>query len=149
MAKLLRLPNAEDAFCAALLQDVTVPLLVKAEPEAYLELLEQRRETGRRLSDLERDKFGWTHGDAARVVCHHWNLPELLAEIIARHLEIERLEQPGLEADALAAVILSALLPSTVDAEWSEQPLFEQGYARWRRQGRPARKIFSRMWSVN
>ena len=41
MAKLLRLPNAEDAFCAALLQDVTVPLLVKAEPEAYLELLER------------------------------------------------------------------------------------------------------------
>ena len=131
MAKLLRLANAEDAFCAALLQDVAVPLLVKAEPEAYLEILERRRETGRRLSDLERDRFGWTHGDAARVVCDQWNLPELLAEIISRHLETERLGEPGVKPDALAAVTLSALLPSTVDAEWSEQPLFEQSYARF------------------
>ena len=130
MARLLRSVNAEDAFCAALLQDVAVPLLVKAEPEAYHEILEQRRETGRRLSDLERERFGWTHGDAARVVCQQWNLPELLAEMIARHLETERLDQPGVEPNAMAAVILSALLPSTIDAEWNEQPLFEQSYAR-------------------
>ena len=142
MAKLLRLANAEDAFCAALLQDVAVPLLVKAEPEAYLEILEQRRETGRRLSDLERDRFGWTHGDAARVVCDQWNLPELLAEIISRHLETERLGEPGVKPDALAAVTLSALLPSTVDAEWSEQPLFEQSYARLAPPGAPDSQEF-------
>ena len=40
MAKLLQLANAEDAFCAALLQDVAVPLLVKAEPEVYFEILD-------------------------------------------------------------------------------------------------------------
>jgi len=130
MAKLLRSRNAEDAFCAALLQDVAVPLLVKVELDAYPEILEQRRATGRRLSDLERDRFGWTHGDAACLVCQHWNLPESLTELIVRHLETERLDQPGLEPDALAAVILSGLLPSTIDSQWNEQALFEQGYAR-------------------
>ncbi|MGO9111788.1 MAG: HDOD domain-containing protein [Thermoguttaceae bacterium] len=142
MVKLLRAGNADDAFCAALLQDVAVPLLLKAEPEAYLELLEKRRETGQRLSDLERAKFGWTHGDAARAVCHDWHLPESLTEMIARHLEIERFDRPAPEPDVSSAVILSALLPSSLDAEWIEQPLFEQSYLRLAPRAGPSSEAF-------
>jgi hypothetical protein len=69
-------------------------------------------------------------------------LPESLTEMIARHLETERLDQPGMEADALAAVILSGLLPASVDADWSEEPLFEQGYARLAPRGAPASQDF-------
>jgi HD-like signal output (HDOD) protein len=130
MAKLLRAVDAEDAFCAALLQDVAVPLLVKADPESYLSLLEKRRETGQRLSELELANFGWTHCDAARMVCDQWRLPESLSEMIARHTEIERLDGPAVKSDGLAAVILSALLPSSLDREWIEQPLFERSYVR-------------------
>ena len=98
---------------------------------------------------MERDRFGWTHGDAARVICHHWNLPELLTEIIDRHLEIERINEPGVEPDALSAVILSSLLASSVDAQWSEQSLFEQGYARLARAEPLLRRIFSPRWSAS
>jgi HD-like signal output (HDOD) protein len=141
LAKLLHVA-AEEAFCAALLQDVAVPLLIKAEPKAYQEILQTRQQTGRRLSDLERERFGWTHGDAARVVCHQWNLPEPLTEMISRHLETERLDQPGAETDALGAVILSGLLPSSVDTDWSEEPLFEQSYVRLAPPGAPASQDF-------
>jgi HD-like signal output (HDOD) protein len=142
MAKILHIAASEDAFCAALLQDVAVPMLVKAKPEEYCELLQIRRDSGRRLSDLERERFGWTHGDAAGILCGHWNLPESLCELIARHLELERINIPGAKADSLTTVILSSLLQSASDAQWSEKPLFEEAYARWAPPAAPSPQDF-------
>ncbi|HEX5103844.1 MAG TPA: HDOD domain-containing protein, partial [Pirellulaceae bacterium] len=63
--KLIGLKEAEELFASALLQDMAIPLLAKEQPQRYLRLLEQRTLGESRLSDLEREEFGWTHADAA------------------------------------------------------------------------------------
>ncbi len=56
----LKLPNAEDLFAAALLQDMAIPLLLKELPEQYQGLIERCSQERMRLSQLERQVFGGT-----------------------------------------------------------------------------------------
>ena len=58
------------------LQDMAIPVLAKVLPSEYGQLLERRGEDNRRLSQLERERFGWTHADAAARLAIEWNLPE-------------------------------------------------------------------------
>ena len=75
----------DEAFAAALLQDMAVPLLAKEYPDVYEEMLTRRDDGAVRLSDIEREQFGWTHADAAAKMAASWNLPAELIEPIAQH----------------------------------------------------------------
>src|SRR5688500_10335372 len=81
VAKLMGLRDAEDAFAAALLQDMAVPLLAKEFPTEYVKLLEARGQ-GVRLSDLEREQFGWTHAEVGGQMARKWKLPDETAKLI-------------------------------------------------------------------
>lgn len=130
LGQLLGLKEAEDLFSAALLQDMAVPLLAKAAPEAYGKLLTARRQSGIRLSALERTAFGWTHATAAALLGHQWNLPEAFVQLLEGHLDIDRYgSDPGCDARQ-AAVALSALLPTVADPFWDECEAFEGFYAK-------------------
>ncbi len=69
-------------FTAALLADVAVPLLLAAEPR-YGEVLERWKAGEARLTDLERETFGWTHGLVASWMFDEWGFPEVLAVAVA------------------------------------------------------------------
>lgn len=125
--KLLGMREAEEPFAAALLQDMAVPLLAKELASEYAELLASRENGKRRLSQLERDRFGWTHADAAARMARQWNLPEEFAALIERHTDIDGLSVAG-AAPELLAVALSSLLPVVNDDEWSECGQFEGFY---------------------
>ena len=130
LGKALGLKDAEEAFAAALLQDMAVPLLAKELPQEYSELFEKRATDGAKLSELEREKFGWTHADAATEIAQTWNLPADFARLISGHTDIEAvLAQGDAQPDQLA-VALSALLPSSSDETWTEVDQFEAAYAR-------------------
>jgi HD-like signal output (HDOD) protein len=138
MGKMLGSREAEDAFAAALLQDMAVPLLAKESPEAYAKLLEARSEGRVRLSALEQRAFGWTHAEAAGIMARQWNLPEDFAVLIENHLDADHwVDQPGREA-AKIAVSMSALLPTTTDPAWSECGRFEALYDRVRTAAAPS-----------
>lgn len=126
-AKLLGLKEAEEAFAAALLQDMAIPVLAKELHAEYDELLKARRD-GARLSQLEQEKFGFHHAQAAAQMGQQWNLPAGLTEPIGRHAEIDELAAQPAAAPAALAVALSALLPATVDPVWTERPRFEELY---------------------
>jgi HD-like signal output (HDOD) protein len=134
----LGMKEAEDSFTAALLQDMSVPLLSKEAPEAYAKLLKARDDGRVRLSDLERDAFGWTHAEAAGMMARQWNLPETFVSLIEQHLEIERWLSEANPDPAKVAVALSALLPVTPDTRWTECEQFEQCYQRALPSGQPA-----------
>lgn len=134
----LGMKEAEDSFTAALLQDMSVPLLSKEAPEAYAKLLKARDDGRVRLSDLERDVFGWTHAEAAGMMARQWNLPETFVSLIEQHLEIDRWLSEAKPDPAKVAVALSALLPVTPDARWTECEQFEQCYQRALPAGQPA-----------
>ena len=126
----LRLPNAEDLFAAALLQDMAIPLLLKAMPEQYEGLVERRSKERVRLSSLERELFGWDHAEAAAALCRNWRLPEEFAVLIERHPALdELLNAPTPRIDAVC-VALASMLPSCRDEQWDEEEEFLDGIER-------------------
>jgi HD-like signal output (HDOD) protein len=137
VGKLLGLKEAEDLFAAALLQDMAIPLLAKELPEAYRGLLAAREGGNVRLSNLEREKFGWTHAEAAGLLARGWSLPEEFAMLIESHTALEEELDSVSPAPGKIAVGLSALLPSSHDDEWPEREAFESAYDRVRRDGFP------------
>jgi HD-like signal output (HDOD) protein len=133
-ARILGVKEAEEAFSAALLQDMAVPLLAKELPDVYTKLLSARGDGRLRLSALERSAFGWTHAEAAALMARQWNLPEDFANLIENHLQVpsDCGQQPR---DArVTAVAMSALLPTVADPAWSECSRLERCYD----SGRPA-----------
>ncbi len=136
--KLLGLKDAEEAFAAALLQDMAVPLLAKELAKDYLALLDQRDNGRVRLSTLERDRFGWTHAQAAAEIARSWNLPAEFADLVEQHCSIEELMANPDPRPEVVAVAMSALLPAASDETWVECPQFEQTYQHFRRPDSPS-----------
>lgn len=128
--RLLGLKDAEDLFAGALLQDMAIPLLAKEQPTRYLKLLEARREGEKRLSELEREEFGWTHAEAAGYMARQWSLPEEFARLIEAHTQIDHFLATNCQEAGKLAVALSALLPAASDDEWFERRKFLTCYAR-------------------
>lgn len=130
IGKQLRLPEAEDLFAGALLQDMALPLLLKQLPAEYERLMARRAVEGTRLSLLEREAFGWDHAEAAAVLARNWKLPESFADLIQNHTHLERLLTSGTAAPGPVCVALASLLPSTVDEAWPERETLLDGYQR-------------------
>ncbi len=130
MGKVLGMKEAEEPFAAALLQDMAVPLLAKEAPGAYLKLFGARANSDAkvRLSRLEEHVFGWNHAKAAGIVARQWDLPETFATLIEDHLDIGRWSRHPDSEPGRLAVSLSALLPTSGDANWSECQLFDRYY---------------------
>lgn len=134
VAKLLGLQDAEDAFAAALLQDMAVPMLAKEFPKEYAKLLETRVQ-GNRLSNLERETFGWSHVEVGGQMARKWKLPEETARLIERHTAIEEMAATDKPKPAEVAVALSSLLPTASDREWPECAQFQKFYDQVRGKG--------------
>jgi len=128
VGKHLGLKDAEDLFAAALLQDMAVPLLAKELGDKYRTLIEGRDEGESRISDLERETFGWTHAEAGGVIARGWSLPEAFAELIESHLDLEDYLAAPEKDPGRVAVALSALLPATADESWKELDRFQAAY---------------------
>ncbi len=116
----LQSKEAEEPFAAALLQDMAVPLLAKQYPTEYAQLFEGRSNGKQRLSDLERDKFGYSHAEVAACMCREWSLPETIAGLIERHTQASELAAQALQFPNETAVAFSALLPASHDESWAE-----------------------------
>jgi len=129
--------EAEEAFAAALLQDMAVPVLAKEVPQLYEKLLSARHEGERRLSALEDSVFGWTHAKAAGEMARQWNLPEQFAQLVESHPYIERWAADPHHDPARLAVALSALLPATADPIWHEREPFDEYYRKAAPSGSP------------
>lgn len=127
-AKLLGAKEAEEAFSAGLLQDMAVPLLAKELPDVYVKLLAAREQGCLRLSMVEHHAFGWTHAQAGAIMARQWNLPADFAYLIENHLAAEKIEARGRRDPRLAAVAMSALLPTVADPVWHEAGRLEKIY---------------------
>jgi HD-like signal output (HDOD) protein len=122
--KVIGMKEAEELFASALLQDMAIPLLAKEQPARYLKLLETRTMGEARLSDLEREEFGWTHAEAAGFMARNWSLPEEFAQLIEAHTRLDEFLANGTKEPGKLAVSLSALLPANHDQQWNEHEKF-------------------------
>ncbi len=137
LAKLLGAKEPEDAFSAALLQDMAVPLLAKEAARLYEKLIEARDDGKVRLSHLEQCVLGWTHAEAAGMMARQWNLPDAFATLIEHHHQVERWASDPAADPAQCSVALSALLPAAADAEWHEFAECESLYQKVAPRGAP------------
>lgn len=128
LGKSLQLPNAEDLFAAALLQDMAIPLLLKELPEYYEPLIQRRSQEGLRLSQLEQELFGWDHAQAAAALVRNWRLPEEFATLIERHPDLNALLDNDPPQRDAACVALASLLPACQDSQWTERDEFLAGF---------------------
>jgi HD-like signal output (HDOD) protein len=135
MGKIMGLRDAEDLFAAGLLQDMAVPLLAKELSQKYVKVLEARTSGERRLSDIERETFGWTHAEAAAQMARSWSLPEEFSRLIAAHVDLEAAAAKLPAEPGPFCVALSALLPSTADDGWYDRAAFVEAFTAARPSG--------------
>jgi hypothetical protein len=87
---------------------------------------------------LERERFGWTHAQAAAAMARGWKMPDDFAALIENHTSIdELLAASASKADQLA-VAVSALLPSISDERWTECAHFDAAFQRVRPANAPS-----------
>ena len=121
--------DPEMAFAGALLQDMAVPLLLKAKAADYGHVLDTlEKNPGKRLSELEEEFFGWTHADAALVLGQLWKLPESLTDLTTGHLHTEKTPEDFDQHPERAVVSLSALLPSVIQKDWEDRTPFVDSF---------------------
>ena len=110
------------AFAGGLLQDMAIPLLLKKKPQQMSMLIQEiKKNPEKRLSELELANHGWSHADAAEMMCISWKIPEDLRKLLANHTKIEPyIERPAYNPEQLV-VSLSALLPSVTLNRWYEE----------------------------
>jgi HD-like signal output (HDOD) protein len=84
--------HAELAFAGALLAHTALPLLVKARPRTYRDLLAEAKGSPSRLARLEREAFGYDHREVGGLLATAWSFPEeLRACILGPHASPEAL----------------------------------------------------------
>jgi two-component system cell cycle response regulator len=77
--------DPEEAFIAALMQDIGMLCILPAAQRSYQELLQSCRSGHRELVAVERASLGFTHADAGARLGKKWKLPEQLVEAIRHH----------------------------------------------------------------
>lgn len=88
VAQHLHAATQAEAFTAALLHDIAVPVLASANPAGYADLLEfWRSNEEARLDLLEQELFGFDHARVGALMAEDWGLPEYLVQAIAGHHE--------------------------------------------------------------
>lgn len=139
--------DPEMAFAGALLQDMAVPLLLKQSPGDYAEVLNALKgQPGRRLSQLEVERFGWNHADAGALLGRNWKLPDALIVLLENHLVVDELEEEWQRIPEMYVVALSSLLPMASREDWPEKDLFFRYFQTVFADGEAgARKLFARI----
>jgi putative nucleotidyltransferase with HDIG domain len=80
-----REPNVERFFVAGLLHDIGRPILYQKLPEPSRLALEQARQSGELLHEIEVEHFGFNHAQLGAGLLERWRLPALLQEAVAWH----------------------------------------------------------------
>ncbi len=77
-----------EAFTAALLQDMAVPVIISVKKEAYLSVLEKWRvDRESKLHVLEQEAFGYDHALIGGLMAEEWGLPQYLIDALNGHHE--------------------------------------------------------------
>lgn len=103
--------DVDVAFATALLQNVTLPILVSNRQSQYAEMA-PAQDSGRPLCELEVLAFGWDHATMAAAMMHSWEFPdEVVCGVALHHRMPDVLDDLRLRGSSAFAVALSGCLP--------------------------------------
>ena len=94
--------QAEEAFTAAIVQDIGTIVLAVGLPEQFQQIVRTARVTGSSLHACERELLGTTHAEIGAYLLGSWGLPLTIVETVAYH-HTPGLVQEG-SREVLAAV---------------------------------------------
>ena len=119
-----------EAFTIGLLQEVGKLLLVHCRPFGYGQAVACARERHEPVVYAEREILGIDHAAVGALLCSHWKLPQLLADVIQDHhfFELEAPIPPPLKS-AIQVANLSSLMTDIFYEEGPEsrkQVLFKR-----------------------
>jgi len=128
--------DSEEMFIAALLQDITIPILAQFWPEEYEKILTRHQEGNICISILEEEAFGWNHTDIGALLVKEWGFGEGLASKIAAHHTTNGHDR-GVKKTHLEKMIiqLSSLIPSCLKEEWKEADDFFKNFTKIQTKG--------------
>jgi HD-like signal output (HDOD) protein/CheY-like chemotaxis protein len=100
--------RAQDAFSAAMLEDVGILVLMSRMPDAFAQAVAEARESRRPLHDVETERLGVGHAEIGAYLLGIWGLPYPIVEAVAHH------HHPGRSGattfDVMAAVHVAGAL---------------------------------------
>lgn len=115
--------DPEEAFVAALLQDVGMLAMAVALGEPYAGLVRQAGSDAPQLVQLERDQLGFDHTQAGAALGRNWTLPDDLQVVIAHHHDAAPEQTVDATAVHLIRMVQLANLAAHVLTESRDAPI--------------------------
>ncbi len=85
IARRTRPGEEEEAFTAALISDVAMPILLQQMEEMYAPVITRWREEPVRLADIEREMHHWDHALLGAWILKEWRFPDRLVGLVGTH----------------------------------------------------------------
>jgi len=115
VARRVRPGEEEEAFTAMLVADVAVPVLLTTWHEYYEPILKNWRSGRHALAGLERDAYGWDHGQASAWILQKWDFPERLVCLVGAHtLSTAEIREYGMDDSVADCIAVASQLPSSL-----------------------------------
>ncbi len=110
LGKWARIPNYEEIFLAALLQDLGMLVLSETFAGEYGEIYDKAGKNHRLLQQLEREQFSGDHSEVGGWIAEMWELPEVMQFAIRGSHDAEQTERPEEFQATMVCVMLSGCL---------------------------------------
>jgi len=85
----LQIKDASEYFIAGLLHGFGKMLFVQLEPSVYALVLQDVKDSGRSLADVESERIGMNYGEVGAMLAESWQLPSSLADCIRKHVRCD------------------------------------------------------------
>ncbi len=100
--------ESEEAFSAALLQDIAIPMLMDRWFHLYRDVFETWLQSDKRLHEIEDDILAWNHAQAGAWISQSWQLPDIFTCCIGLHVSpVREIKKLNLAESVVAPVALS------------------------------------------
>lgn len=101
-----------EAFTAALLQNMALPILLSRWETHYLPVYTIAQQSGQALVEVEEEHLSWNHAQAGAWMARNWGFLDVSVCCIGlHHSTIQQLESLNLLQTPVAAVAVSSALP--------------------------------------
>lgn len=107
--------QVNEVFTASLLSELAVPLLLCVWNEYYEPIVKEWETNSKRLSEIERQHFGWDHAQAGAWILQSWEFPEeMICYIGAHNISMEKIKEMELQDTIVVPLAIAALSPSVL-----------------------------------
>lgn len=107
--------RSEEVFTASLISDIAIPILLCVWDEYYTPLVTEWLGSQKRLSQIEREHFGWDHALAGAWIVQSWGFPDELVCCLGSHnLALSEIEELGMADTIVVPLAIAALSPSVL-----------------------------------